>query len=74
MENKEDDKLTHDWMIENGFHYHKSIGISLYSKAGSCYVHNDDEPFCLRIQNHIRQKPVDSISDFLELHRIITVL
>lgn len=73
MGNK-DDKLTHDWMIENEFHHHKSMGISIYSKAESCYVHNDDEePFCLRIQNQIRHKPVDSISDFIELHRIITI-
>ena len=67
-----EDKLTHDWMLKNGFHHHAMKGINLYDKNGSFYVHNEDEPFCLRIRNEIRHKPVDSITDFLELHRIIT--
>lgn len=66
------EKITHEWMLENKFHHHKAMGISLYSKSSSVYVHNDGEPFCLRIQNQVRMKAVDTISDFNELHRIIT--
>ena len=66
------EKLTHEWMLQNKFHHHKSAGISLYSNGSSVYVHNDEEPFCLRIQNQIRMKAVETINDFNELHRIIT--
>lgn len=66
------ENITHEWLIQNKFHYHKALGISLYSKSGSVYVHNDHEPFSLRIQNQVMMKSVDNIHDFTELHRIIT--
>lgn len=66
------DKLTHEWLVSKGFHYHKSTKIDIYSKDGCHYVYDEGEEFGLRIQNLIRQKPVKLVFDMVELHRLIS--
>lgn len=64
--------LTHQWLVGNGFHHHTSTRIDIYSRDGQDYIYDSGTTFGLRIRNFIRQKPVDTIQDMKDLHRIIS--
>lgn len=67
------DDLTHQWLVDNKFHHHTSTRIDIYSRDGFDYIYDSGTtPFGLRIRNFIKQKPVITIQDMVDLHRIIS--
>lgn len=66
------EKITHEWLIGNGFQSHKSSKIVLYTRDNHGYIHNDGEDFSLRIKNCITHKPIKYIIDFVSLHKLIS--
>jgi len=64
--------LTHDWMIANKFHHHKSTKLDMYIRDGFTYVRKEDEEFGIRIQNFIKQNPIKTINDMILFHKLIS--
>ena len=66
--------ITHEWMISNGFHHHKSTGLDMYTRDGFTYVNTELGDFGIRVQNFINQNPIKTTEDMIIFHKLVSGL